>query len=466
MIRPRPGGRSGITLTEILISILIMGVGLTSLAVLFPLGLLRLRSAARDSRTTLAGESAISEVSGRNLLTRKSFAQSWYPLNPYNNVRFNNFDPWSQDLPPNFTVPTKGAVYRGYGGYNPNPNLFDLNNSAAPNYLPYIPGPGLPVAYDPLFWATVHYNTAGTTKVLTPTLTLSSNNDEGRFGWGLGSLRPDPNPDNSNTVPSAYGLPRLTNFAPMANWPLTYPISGATWPDVASNVFTSLDDIVFQQATAQGASPLVPDLSGGQVLNDLSYTWMFTGQQTVAGDYSTFDGSIVMFQNRPIGLDLIGTTYVPAGERVVEAAWGWSASVNTTTGYGNAADRIVLIRWPVSEPDPTITVGSWIADVTYERSLASTFARFSGSDPGQRCYWYQVVRRGDVQADPGFEGDPVGGGGFRRMVLTLKTPVRAKTQLYPNTSSVPAGSPYHVNAALLMPSVVNVFPVLFHAYAD
>ncbi len=45
-IRPR----SGITLTEILIAILIMGVGLISLATLFPLGLIRLREAARYQR--------------------------------------------------------------------------------------------------------------------------------------------------------------------------------------------------------------------------------------------------------------------------------------------------------------------------------------------------------------------------------------------------------------------------------
>ena len=43
--RGRGSARSGITLTEILISIMIMGVGLVSLATLFPLGLLRLREA-------------------------------------------------------------------------------------------------------------------------------------------------------------------------------------------------------------------------------------------------------------------------------------------------------------------------------------------------------------------------------------------------------------------------------------
>ena len=47
----RAGLRRGITLTEILISILIMGVGLVSLATLFPIGLLRLREAQRQTRS-------------------------------------------------------------------------------------------------------------------------------------------------------------------------------------------------------------------------------------------------------------------------------------------------------------------------------------------------------------------------------------------------------------------------------
>ncbi len=55
MIRRGVRGRAGITLTEILISIMIMGVGLVSLATLFPLGLMRLRAAAIRSRSAATG---------------------------------------------------------------------------------------------------------------------------------------------------------------------------------------------------------------------------------------------------------------------------------------------------------------------------------------------------------------------------------------------------------------------------
>ena len=57
--------RRGITLTEILIAILILAVGLASLATLFPLGLLRLRDAARSTRSAYLTESAACDVTAR-----------------------------------------------------------------------------------------------------------------------------------------------------------------------------------------------------------------------------------------------------------------------------------------------------------------------------------------------------------------------------------------------------------------
>src|ERR1700675_742240 len=65
--------RSGITLTEILIAIMILGVGLVSLATLFPIGLLRLRDAARSSRTKYLVDSAAADGTARGLLNPNSF---------------------------------------------------------------------------------------------------------------------------------------------------------------------------------------------------------------------------------------------------------------------------------------------------------------------------------------------------------------------------------------------------------
>src|SRR5271166_1665061 len=66
--------RAGITLTEVLLGIMILGVGLVSLATLFPIGLLRLRQAQRLSRSAYLVESAAADVAARGLLNPSSFA--------------------------------------------------------------------------------------------------------------------------------------------------------------------------------------------------------------------------------------------------------------------------------------------------------------------------------------------------------------------------------------------------------
>src|SRR3954453_2786659 len=80
----RGPGRSGITLTEILIAIMIMGVGLISLATLFPLGLLRMRAANQYSRSGLLVESAADDIDARTLLDKSKFLETWYgPRDPF-----------------------------------------------------------------------------------------------------------------------------------------------------------------------------------------------------------------------------------------------------------------------------------------------------------------------------------------------------------------------------------------------
>src|SRR5262245_45996828 len=65
--------RSGITLTEILIAIMILGIGMVSLATLFPIGLLRLREATRSSRSAFLTESAAADTLTRGLFNNQSF---------------------------------------------------------------------------------------------------------------------------------------------------------------------------------------------------------------------------------------------------------------------------------------------------------------------------------------------------------------------------------------------------------
>ena len=178
-------------------------------------------------------------------------------------------------------------------------------------------------------------------------------------------------------------------------------------------------------------------------------------------------GDVVVMDSRPFSFESVaspvstsGTTSpTAAGEIVMEAIFGYSANITPvfgTAGFGVAADRTVLLRWPQSMPDPEIKVGSWIADVTYERVLATSNTRVGNAltagvavYPFQRCYWYQVSKKGEVQADPDVsDSNSVP---YRRLVVAVSTPLKARTLLNAGGTAV------NINVALFMPSVVNAF---------
>jgi len=459
MIRQTPRARSGITLTEILISILIMGVGIISLATLFPLGLLRMREAARLSRSGYLTESAYADLNVRNLLNKQSFQNPffspWYSPTPpalYGTFSDQIYDPWVQDI-----------LSYSIGGSPP-----AIVDNGTDRGVSRDTGEGLPVAYDPLW----RYQAAPNG------VYLDGGSPEARFASGIvaGTIRNDPNTTGTYTLPSAYGLQRLTNFNPLT-------VNTAQIPDT----FVSPEDVIWQSDGDQGGSgslsPVVPELSGTGFLklpvNDWRYTWMFTGQQSDVTDGTVFDGDVVIWENRPFAID----NGVPAGEPVVEAVFGYSGRVipvvsGGSLGYGASAKRVVLLRWPDTMPDPDVRVGNWIADVTYERiaNVDSTRTRFvdptlvdtnpgsttyspaiaagfSAFYPYQRCYWYQIAKRTTPSPGPAFDGDSVT---YRSMTVWVSTDLKAQTVL--DGGATNAASPYHVNAALISPLVVNVFP--------
>ena len=466
MISRLPRARSGITLTEILISILIMGVGMISLAVLFPIGLLRLQQAARLSRGTYLAESAIHDLSTRNLLSAQSFTDEmyspWYNLDPtranwYGLPTFTpaRYNPWLQDTPSYLGNPNNGGAFRAVG-------------------------PGLPVAYDPLWRYQTNFQP---TNPSASGYYMSTAPYEARFASGIGFLRTDPD----GNVPSAHGLQRITNYNPALYAPLN--ASGINNP--VPDIFVSPEDIVFQddESVAQNtsnSSPIVPDMSaGGLPVNDWRFTWFFTGQQSDANNSTIFEVEVVICENREFNIEAVNSpitgSSVPrvAGETVVEGIFGFGSRVvtfaplgNGTAGFAAGATNTVLLRWPDAADDPDVRVGGWIADVTYERTSAldssrkndelkaapprSSNATPAGNSlfpipPMQRCHWYQVAKR--TQPDV----DALGQAGWRSMTVWTVAPLRAQTLL--NTNATPV----HVNAALIMPSVVNVYSRTFYS---
>jgi len=460
-----PRARSGITLTEILIAILIMGVGMISLAVLFPIGLLRLQAAARLSRGTFLAKSAGNDLATRNLLSSQSFTSElsapwynldatragWYGLSTYTPTIYN---PWVQDTP----------------SYQGDPAAGGVSSNASQ---------GLPVAYDPLW----RYQTAGG---YYPAPIGGTLNMEGRFGSGLGFVRADPD----GNPPSAHGLQRVTNFNPLNYAPLN--ASGVNNP--VPDIFVSPEDIVFQEdnslaGNTRNGSPIVPNMSvptndaAGNVLpptglptNDWRFTWFFTGQQIASGTNIQYEGEIVICENREFNIESVmgpaSGTAVPkvAGETVVEAIFGFGSRVVTypqppaslNAGFAAGANNTVLLRWPSAMEDPEVKVGGWFADVTYERVAAISTSRkqdaLNAAPPSvnqnftirapQRCHWYQIAKKSPADADA------LGVAGWRSMTVWTVSPVQEQTLLNPSTTPP---TPVHVNAALIMPSVVHVY---------
>jgi hypothetical protein len=450
-VRPR----SGITLTEILISILIMGIGMISLAVLFPLGLLKLRDAARYHRSGLLAQSASDDFDARALLTKESFTRTWYgPLDPFTSDQvYGPFTNPVQSLGPNSTG---------------------------------LPQPGLPICYDPYwraFTQVVPYNTNAPpaypttnalfdkTLIFVPTATTQA--AEARFGAAVVASGNNAvnvynvraSTGDTNGYPSAYGLQRITNFIPANNgnnsgltylYPFTYGLQGT---GVVADTFISADDIVFNSRDngTTGLSPLLPDLklsanpANPSPVQDYRYSWFFTGRQVDSTNGTMFQGDVVVCDGRQFGFAPLpgGSINMPTSETVVEAVFGYSDKVGAL-GFSVGADKTVLLRWPTSIPDPNVRIGGWIADVTYERNAQTSISKAATTQTSyQRCNWYQVTKRIDAQVDPDF------GINFRRMILTIASPVKTKTAL---TSG---GIPLYSNAALIMPSVINVYPRAF-----
>ncbi len=376
--------RRGITLTEILIAIMILGVGMVSLATLFPIGLQRMREAARYSRTKVLVDSVGSDGTARALFSPTSFGASGG-----NTIGLMDAINWQYGLPtwwwdPNATVPadwnplTQDTGF--YGDFPSNGLGVDLSQTG---------GYGLPFAYDPLWRFQTPPGINPVANDISTNGYYLGDQFEARFGSGIGFIRLDP---SDMGLPSAHGLQRLTNFnrPQVITGTAANPIINPVMPisNAVPNIFVSQEDVVWvENLPSNAASPVLPDLSlrssPGAPAIDWHYSWMFTGFLVSAAGGATFEGNIVVFENRPFGISAVtntpaqglpGGTYEVAGETVVEAIFGHSGNIVSqgggAPGYGAGADRTVLLRWFSSQPDPAVKPGDWIADVTYERQCA------------------------------------------------------------------------------------------------
>ena len=212
----RARAASGITLTEILIAIMILGVGLVSLATLFPIGLLRLRDATRYTRSaTLLQTAAVRRRRARAVQQPVVPLCGQSQLPTVNNraallVRHAecgpSYNPLTQDTPfygGDWATPVRTGD-RYWGPRDPCPSSVDRTPIASG-----ASGPGLPFAYDPLWrYQTLSANRHTAAGLLFPW------DDRGLRGpVRLRARRPSGRtPTHDGDPPSAHGLQRITNF--------------------------------------------------------------------------------------------------------------------------------------------------------------------------------------------------------------------------------------------------------------
>jgi hypothetical protein len=256
--------RSGISLTEILIGIMILGIGVISLATLFPIGLLRMRRAVNETRSTIEARSAWSEVRVRNLFAPPLGA--WFANSNQN---------------PQSPIPTYTPLSADIGGLH-------AAFATAASDRPFRPvtGPGIPVAIDPL-WV-INYRDQDDSQLMPPIVyrlgvvdldsngTLDFIGGEGLFR-AFGGFRY--NATNGTMLPSRAGFLSL-----------------------ASEIFSSPDDVTFGETESQrsipyqapfqttGAPYLTPtygapfyDSTGLSLSRERRYTWLAIVRKSNAG---------------------------------------------------------------------------------------------------------------------------------------------------------------------------------------
>ena len=183
---------------------MILGVGMVSLATLFPIGLQRMRDAARYSRTKILVDSVGSDGTARALLNPTSFGAS-----AGNTVGLMDAINWQYGLPtwwwdPNTATPADwNPLIQDTAFYG------DFPSSGLGVNVGTTGGYGLPFAYDPLWRYQTPPGSGAIPNDLSQNGYYLGDQFEARFGSGIGFIRLDP---TDGGLPSAHGLQRHHEF--------------------------------------------------------------------------------------------------------------------------------------------------------------------------------------------------------------------------------------------------------------
>lgn len=307
--------RPGVTLMEVLVAIMIMGVGLLALLTLFPLGAMEMVQSVKDDRVGLT------KVNARAIFTATGMGADTY-------LRDNGMLNPGGGIPPGSGIPAGGQI------------LPALNNPADPNYFSYQDSISYPVFVDPIGWAANAGNPAWQHWV------------GGQVGLGprrmtMKELDPSRSPDPvfMGAPPLPPGVLSVAQYQKMQLY---------RW-----NVF--LDDIYFpRDDELNSGKPCPPPPPAGTSLYERTprYSWAYLLQMPKVRLSNVVDLTVVVYGNRQLDEPMNGETLFAA--------------------TFNPGASTITLQWAAGQAPPDVAVGGWVMDGSMLPTPQGRFYRVVG----------------------------------------------------------------------------------------
>lgn len=469
--------QAGISLLEVLFSMLLVTVGLFGAIALLPVAAHQAKRGRLYDAQAVAGETATAEFFVREMARTRTWIA---PVDPGYFKAFRNIRPWL-DMSGNPVLDGMGnpiyeqelVDYFPVVGYCIDPLFVDANRpspSQPPNsnatyrawarYFPY---------YRPDESVSVSAHSDPSFSVRMERITLARTPNE---PYQFGAMNQPGKPgvdDNKDQMITDRDMATMVADVKEIGWPgsddFRYPMTNAH----AQSIFYSEDDLYFDRVkdASVPASQVYSRLDDGsgtvtnmRRLTEGNLSWFATlaprnvnnPDPTTNDDYML---SIVVMNRRPyttagLVMDPVSTVQVPCAERVAEVFW-----VSGGTGI-NGGEVILRARPGREDGDLDVRAGDWIM---LSGSFTSSFVYGSWTNPTPAppvptdkrpiYQWYRVV-----DADPDVQTRTVSGSDFRERHVTLAGADWPQAMV---TTEDDFGTKQSVTQATLVSGVVAVY---------
>jgi hypothetical protein len=336
---PPGASRQGLSLTEVLIAIFVMAIGMISLLVLFPVGMSNTRWAIQNNRAAVAANNAnaMSNLSLYDNASGKTFSLRTDPA--YRNSLQWATDDSGQPVFWNLLATTVDSLG----------NLLDPLNILQPNHWTYDTAGPAPVVYVDPIGATQWPSTVATPPYAPSLLGLGMGHSPTGAGPINFNLRRTPLLPLGGVLGNAqsHGVPRVRSTA-MPN------------ALAARNGCVLPDDIAFEEfgravRTAEPNRPAIPF-----VQREKRYSWAYMCRWPQANDPSIVDMSIVVYGGRPMTNT---ATFSPPNEVRYFGVPGTFAGLprNRRIFLRGSNEAVIISAAPTGAP---IRRGDWVLDNT------------------------------------------------------------------------------------------------------